>query len=106
MNKAYTDFWTCKGTSGKIWSLTPRVVHCIYIMVIRPILTYSSMVWWPRVIYNVSWIKIGKLQRSACLAITGAMKTTPTATMEVLLGLPPFHVMIGAQANVYPTVQT
>jgi hypothetical protein len=35
----------------------------------------------------------------ACLAIMGAMKTTSTAAMEVLLGLPPLHVVIEAEAQ-------
>ena len=35
--------------------------------------------------------------RLDCLAITDAMKMTPTATMEVLLGLPPLHVVIEAK---------
>jgi hypothetical protein len=52
---------------------------------IRPLLTYGSMVWWPRVSYNVSRMKISKLQRLACLAITGVTKMTPTVAMEVLL---------------------
>jgi hypothetical protein len=41
--------------------------------------------------------------RLACLAITGAMKTTPTAAMEVLLGLRPLRVMteVEAQAGIY-----
>jgi hypothetical protein len=52
---------------------------------IRPLLTYGSMVWWPRVRYNVSRMEISKLQRLACLTITGAKKMTPTAAMEVLL---------------------
>jgi hypothetical protein len=39
MNKAYRPFWTCKGTSGKTWGLKPRVVHWIYTMVMRPVLT-------------------------------------------------------------------
>jgi hypothetical protein len=39
----------------------------------------------------------------ACLAIKGAMTTTPTAAMEVLLGLPPLHVatVAEAQAGIY-----
>jgi hypothetical protein len=68
-------------------------------MVIRPILTYGSRVWWPRVRYNVSRPQLSKIQRLACLAITGVMKTTPTAAMGVLLGLPPLHVMIEVEAN-------
>jgi len=52
------------------------------------------MVWWHRV-KNLSRIE---LQRLACLAITGVMKTTPTAATEVLQGLPLLHVMIEAEA--------
>jgi hypothetical protein len=32
-------------------------------------------------------MQLGRIQRMACLAITGAMKSTPTAAMEVLLNL-------------------
>jgi hypothetical protein len=35
-----------------------------------------------------------KLQKLACLVITGAMKMNPTAAMDVLLGLLSLHVMI------------
>jgi hypothetical protein len=103
MKKAYRAFWTCTGTFGKTWGLKPRVVFWIYTMVIRPVLTCGSMVWWPRVRYNVSRTELSKIQRLACLAITGAMKMTPTAAMEVILGLHPLHVMIEAetQAGIY-----
>jgi hypothetical protein len=67
-------------------------------MVIRPVLTYGSTVWWLRVRYNVSRTEISKIERLACLAITGVMKTSPTAAMEVLLGLPPLHVTIEVDA--------
>jgi hypothetical protein len=99
MNKADRTFCTCKGTFGKTWGLKPRVVYWIYTMVIRQILTYSSMIRWPRVRYKVSEAELSRLQRLACLAITWAMKTTPTAPMEVLLGLPPLHVMIEGEAQ-------
>jgi hypothetical protein len=48
-------------------------------------------------------MKLHKLQTLACLAITGVMKTTPTAAMEVLLGLPLLHVVIEVQeqAGIY-----
>jgi hypothetical protein len=68
-------------------------------MIIRPILTYGATVWWMRVNYNVSRRELNKLQRLACLDITGAMKTTPRAAMEVLLGLPPLHVVIEVEAQ-------
>jgi hypothetical protein len=35
----------------------------------------------------------------ACLGITGAMRTAPTAAIEVLLGLPPQHLQLEAEAR-------
>jgi hypothetical protein len=34
------------------------------------------------------------------LGITGAVRTAPTAAMEALLGLPPLHVQVEAEARV------
>ena len=62
-------------------------------MMIRTVLTQSSVVWRPRMKYNVSKKGLSKIQKLACLAITGAMKMTPRAEMEFLLGLPALHVM-------------
>jgi hypothetical protein len=69
--------------------LKPKVLYWIYTAVVRPIDTYSATVWWPRVKFKTSQAELSKLQRVACLGITGAIKTTPTAAMEVLLGPPP-----------------
>ena len=41
-----------------------------------------------------------KIQRQACLAITGAMRSTPTAAMETILGLAPPHLVVEQQAMV------
>jgi hypothetical protein len=43
--------------------------------------------------------KLGRIQRMACLAITGAMKSTPTAAMEVLLNLTPLNLLIIAEVR-------
>jgi hypothetical protein len=36
----------------------------------------------------------------ACLGITGAMRTAPTAAMEVLLGLPRLHLQVEAETKI------
>jgi hypothetical protein len=48
--------------------------------------------------YNVNKTKLSKIQKLTCLAITGTIKMTPPAAMEVLLGPPAFHVMNEAMA--------
>ena len=63
INKACRASWTCKGTFGKTWDVTPRVGHWINIMVIRPVLTYDSAILWPRVRYDVSRTELTKVQR-------------------------------------------
>jgi len=57
-------------------------------------ITHAAVVWWPRVELGVAKQLLGRLQRLACLAITGAIRTTPTAAMEYLLGLLPLDVHI------------
>ena len=57
------------------------------------------MVWQPRTKYNVSKTEPRKVQKSACLAIIGAMKMTPTAAMKILLGLSGHHVMTEGEAQ-------
>jgi len=43
--------------------------------------------------------QLGRIQRMACLAIMGAMKSTPTAAMEILLNLTPLDLVIHAEAR-------
>jgi len=72
-------------------------------MVSRPVLAYSSTAWRQRVRYNVSRMELSKLQRLACMTITGAMRIAPAAAITVLLGLPPLHEMteLETQAGIY-----
>jgi hypothetical protein len=85
IDKANKAFWTCRFTFGKTWGLKPKVVYWIYTAVVRPIITYGATIWRPRVQLKTSQVELNRLQRMACLGITGAMRTAP---MEVLLGLP------------------
>jgi hypothetical protein len=45
-------------------------------------------------------MELNKPQILVCLAITGAMRTTPTASTEILMGLPPLHVKNEVEAQV------
>jgi hypothetical protein len=98
-NKAYTAFWACRRTFGRTWGLRTKVVHWIYTVVVRPIVTYAATVWWPRVKFRTSRAELSNLQRMACLGITGAMRTAPPAATEVLFGLPPLHLQLEAEAR-------
>jgi hypothetical protein len=59
----------------------PKVIYWIYIMVVRLIVTYASTAWLPRVNFYTGKVELGKLQRMACLGISGSMKTAPAAVI-------------------------
>jgi len=50
-NKALAAFYQVRTTTSKTWGASPKVVHWIYMAVIRPMLTYAAVIWWPRARY-------------------------------------------------------
>ena len=63
-------------------------------MVIRPIVTYAALVWWTKTNKSTTWGKLQKLQRLACLGITGAMNSAPTEALQTLINLSPLHICV------------
>ena len=61
-------------------------------------LTYAAVIWWPRTRYTTVSKQLTHVQRLACLYITGAMRTTPTAAMELLVDLVPLPTFIQQEA--------
>jgi hypothetical protein len=71
----------------------------LYTRVIRPSIFYGALVWGSKVMQKTTKTQLGRIQRMACLAIMGAMKSTPTAAMEMLLNLTPLDLLIMAEAR-------
>ncbi|XP_055715172.1 uncharacterized protein LOC129809388 [Phlebotomus papatasi] len=98
VNTALRSLWQCRRMIGKTWGLSPKVMHFIYTQVVRPVIGFASVVWWPRVKLKCTVEALNRFQRHACLAITGALRSTPTAALEVLLNLLPLHIFIEQEA--------
>lgn len=96
--KACIAFWQCKRLVGKRWGLNPKTTLWLYTAVIRPIITYGSVVWWPRTRLATTKTKLRSLQRLASVAATSCMRTTPSAALEYLLDLKPLHLVIQEEA--------
>ena len=97
-DKAIKNMMACKSILGRRWGLKPRLTNWLYTSVIRPMMTYASFVWWPKTKQKSACIELTKVQRLACLATTGAMRTTPTIALEALLNLPPIHIYVQKEA--------
>jgi hypothetical protein len=98
VRKARNLLWASRRACGRVWGLGPRVVHWLYVSVIRPSVTFSSLVCWPGCQTARAKAKLSKIQRLACLGITGAMRTTPTRAMEALICLPPLELVVQSEA--------
>ena len=81
------------------WGLKPRVVHWLYVAIIRPSITFASLVWWPGCQTASAKRKLSRFQRLACLGITGAMCTTPTNAVEALICLPPLELVVHSEVR-------
>jgi len=44
VRKAQNLLWACRRAYGVTWGLRPRVVHWLYVSIIRPSVTFVSLV--------------------------------------------------------------
>ncbi|XP_062710910.1 uncharacterized protein LOC134288974 [Aedes albopictus] len=91
IGKATSAFWLCSKTFGRKWGLKPKMIMWIYTAIIRPKVTYASFVWWPKTREATTQSKLAKIQRLASIAVTGAMRSTPSKALDAILNLLPLH---------------
>ena len=96
--RATASLMQVRGAVGKLWGLSPKVTHWVYTAVIRPVVSYASVAWLTATATDARLVPFRKLQRLACLMITGAIRSTPTAAMECMLDIEPIDVFLMRQA--------
>jgi hypothetical protein len=98
VRKAQILLRACGRACGGAWGLGPRVAHWLYVSVIRPTVVFALLVGWPSCQAAKKNKKLSSIQRLACLGIRGAMSTTTTGAMAVLLCLPPLELVVLGEA--------
>lgn len=99
ISKATIALWVSKNTFGKKWGLKPKMIHWIYTVIVRPRVVYAALVWWPKTKQSTAQKKLEKLQRLACMAMTGAMRSTPSKALEAVLYKLPLHQHVQMEAE-------
>jgi hypothetical protein len=99
VRKARNMLWACRRASGERSCLRPRVVCWLYVSIVRPSVTFASLVWWPGCETARAKQQLSTIQRLACLGIMGVMRTTPTTVVEALVGLPPWDLVVQGEAR-------
>ncbi len=78
----------CRNIVSKSWGLTPEKMEWVYKAVVRPKITYGSVVWAAGLNKHLCH-KLNKIQRLALLGITQPIRSTPTAGLENMVGWMP-----------------
>ncbi|XP_077257725.1 uncharacterized protein LOC143894919 [Temnothorax americanus] len=76
----------------------PHIIHWMYTVVIRPIITYGALIWWEAMNKEVNKKSLTKVQRLAALGITGVRNNTAQAALETILNLQPLDLYVKNQA--------
>jgi len=85
--KAATALFACKKAIGRKWGFSPMTVQWLYTAIVRPILLYGNIVWRHSLEKNCILRILYKIQRSAELCISGALRTTATKALNTILDL-------------------
>ena len=96
--KAVSSLMQCKQFLGKMWGMKPKTMKWIYTAMVRPIVSYACVSWVSAIEKLYLRNILQRVQRLACLMITSAFPSTPTAAMEVLMNIQPIDEFIRAEA--------
>ena len=98
INKANNILWQCRRAMAPTWGLGPKQMKWIYTAIVRPTLTYCCILWHAYCDVENNRKTLEKINRTACCLITGCMKSTPTAALEVLLDMDPLSMFVKKMA--------
>ena len=87
-----------KNALGKFWGPTPKRTLWLFTGIVRPMLTYGSLVWSRVCKLKTIQDDLRKLHRLSLLSVGHFRRSTPTAGLEVILGQPPLDLWIRMEA--------
>jgi hypothetical protein len=91
--KAHSLLWAYRKACGMTWGLRPKggplALRLYHFAFLHPYFGGQA----------VTRLMPNRVQRLACLGITGAMRTTPTGAVEALTDLPPLELVIQGEAK-------
>jgi len=86
--KATASLMQCKRAVGPTWGLSPQTCNWMYRTAIRPILSYSSVIWINALKNQSNTKKLEKVQRMALSIASGALPGTARTNLDKLTDTP------------------
>ncbi len=98
VKKGLKALWSCNEYIGRTRGLSPKMALRLYKCVIISKITYEAVAWWVGMYTALTRSELERLQRVACIMITGAMRTTLTKVLEMFLDLPTLGMVVESVA--------
>ena len=96
--KATMVLMQCKRAVGPTWGMTPKTCRWIYLMVVRPILAYASVVWINALNTQTNTKLMERVQRLALNIMTGAMSGTSSINLNKITETPNIVTFLKGEA--------
>ncbi len=90
-NKCKFLLGKCRNIVSQSWGLTPERADWIHKAVIRPKITYGSIVWAHTITAGIK-ARLTRVQRLGLLPITQPLRSAPTAGLETMVGWIPLDL--------------
>ncbi|GBN83197.1 hypothetical protein AVEN_112636-1 [Araneus ventricosus] len=95
--KSHVSIPTALQNRRKTWGINKNIRRLLYKTVIERTLCHGAAAWGHNMISRLQK-KLDSIQRLFLLYIIGAYRTAPTAALQVITGLQPFHLQIQQEA--------
>ncbi|XP_055951422.1 uncharacterized protein LOC129987468 [Argiope bruennichi] len=84
--------------AGNSWGIKKSHRKTLYLTVIERMLAHGAVIWCQDPTERMKR-KLAAIQRPFLLAISGAYRTTSTAALQTILGIPPLHLQLQREAK-------
>ena len=93
INKCKGKLCSLRSALGVRWGPSPRILLWAFESLVVPSLTYGAMVWGHTSLNKSTLDKLRQLNRLAACLTSSVRRTTPSAGLEVILGLKPLELV-------------
>lgn len=91
VKKATATLNLANAAIGQKWGFNPERALWVYTAMARSVVTYGALVWAQDITDTIKG-RLTRLQRKALLGMCHSMRSTPSAGMEVVLGVQPLDI--------------
>lgn len=97
ISKGKRTLWAARNMIAKKWGLGPRQTYWLFKQVVLPRVSYGAIVWWKAA--KTHRKQLESLQRVGTMMITGAVRSTPSKSLEAILNILPLDLLIKELAS-------